>query len=50
MHGFTDNYIRVELPARMAREEYDNRLFKLRLGSFNRDRSALVVDELMGEV
>lgn len=50
MHGFTDNYIRVELPARMTREEYDNRLFKLRLGSFNRDRSALVVDELMGEV
>ena len=50
MHGFTDNYIRVELPARMAREEYDNRLFKLRMGSFNRDRSALVVDELMGEV
>ena len=50
MHGFTDNYIRVELPARMAREEYDNRLFKLRLGSFSRDRSALVVDELMGEV
>lgn len=50
MHGFTDNYIRVELPARMTREEYDNRLFKLRLGSFSRDRSALVVDELMGEV
>lgn len=50
MHGFTDNYIRVELPVRMAREEYDNRLFKLRLGSFSRDRSALVVDELMGEV
>ena len=24
MHGFTENYVRVELPASQAREEYDN--------------------------
>ena len=31
MHGFTKNYIRVELPAAEAREEYDNQLVKVRL-------------------
>ena len=43
MHGFTKNYIRVELPAREAKEEYDNRLMRVRLGDFNHDRSALKV-------
>lgn len=41
MHGFTRNYIRVELSAREAREEYDNCLIKVRLGEFNHDKSAL---------
>lgn len=41
MHGFTDNYIRVELSASDARTEYDNRLLRVRLGNFNHDKSAL---------
>lgn len=41
MHGFTRNYIRVELPAALAREEYDNQLITVKLGDFNHDRSAL---------
>ncbi len=43
MHGFTKNYIRVELSASEAREEYDNRLMTVRLGDFNHDRTALKV-------
>ena len=46
MHGFTKNYVRVELPATEAREEYDNQLIRVRLGSFNHDKTALKVDEL----
>lgn len=41
MHGFTRNYIRVELPAAEARDEYDNQLLKVRLGAFNADQTAL---------
>ena len=41
MHGFTKNYIRVELPAADAREEYDNQILPVRLGDFNHDRTAL---------
>lgn len=41
MHGFTRNYIRVELPAALAKEEYDNQLITVKLGDFNHDRSAL---------
>ena len=41
MHGFTRNYIRVELPPQLARAEYDNRLMRVRLGGFNFDKSAL---------
>lgn len=41
MHGFTDNYIRVELPPQAAREEYDNRIMRVRLGEFNHDKTAL---------
>lgn len=44
MHGFTDNYIRVELP-------YDkslvNRTAMVRLGDFNENRTALTVGELL---
>lgn len=43
MHGFTKNYVRVELPAAEAREEYDNQLMTVRLGDFNHDHSALRV-------
>lgn len=41
MHGFTRNYIRVELPAALAKDEYDNQLITVKLGEFNHDRSAL---------
>ena len=42
MHGFTRNYIRTEIAAREARQEYDNTLVKLRLMGVNHDKSALV--------
>jgi threonylcarbamoyladenosine tRNA methylthiotransferase MtaB len=42
MHGFTRNYIRVELPARMARAEYDNQLIPVVLGDFNIRNDALL--------
>lgn len=44
MHGFTPNYIRVELPASLAKEEYDNQILRVRLTKFNHDRSALVAE------
>ena len=44
MHGFTDNYIRVELPVSLAKEEYDNELIRVKLGDFNHDKSALKVE------
>ena len=47
MHGFTPNYVRVELPASAAREEYDNQLMHVRLGDFNHDRTALKVEQLL---
>ena len=43
MHGFTENYIRVEMPAAMAKPEYDNEIMSVRLGDFNADKSALVI-------
>ena len=46
MHGFTRNYIRVELSPADARPEYDNQLMCVRLGGFNHDKSALRVEEL----
>lgn len=46
MHGFTANYIRVELPAKLAKEEYDNQILRVRLGEFNRDKSSLQVELL----
>ena len=45
MHGFTKNYIRVELSPAEAREEYDNQVLKVRLGDFNRDKTALMVEK-----
>ena len=44
MHGFTKNYIRVELSPAEAREEYDNQLIMVRLGDFNHDKTALRVE------
>ncbi len=41
MHGFTGNYIRVELPVSAVREEYDNQLMCVRLEGFNHDNTAL---------
>lgn len=41
MHGFTNNYIRVELSPSLAREEFDNQLLAVRLGEFNHDGTAL---------
>ena len=47
MHGFTRNYIRVELPPQEVRPEYDNQLFEVELGDFNHDRSSLIVKRLI---
>ncbi len=41
MNGFTKNYIRVELPASEAREEYDNQLKIVSLEGFNNNKTAL---------
>lgn len=38
MHGFTDNYIRVEIANNPA---LDNHLVNVRLGDFNADETAL---------
>lgn len=38
MHGFTDNYIRVEVNANLA---LDNHLVQVRLGDFNEEHTAL---------
>lgn len=43
MHGFTKNYIRVELPPADAKAEYDNQLINVVLGDFNHDKTALNV-------
>lgn len=42
MHGFTKNYLRVELSADMANPKFDNQLVTVELGDFNRDKSALM--------
>ena len=42
MHGFTRNYIRVELPPQEARPELDNQLMTVSLGDFNHDQTALL--------
>ena len=41
MHGFTKNYIRVELSPAAAKAEYDNQLMTGTLGEFNHDKTAL---------
>ena len=47
MHGFTTNYIRVELPAASAREEYDNQLMRVKLGQPTFDHSSLRAELLV---
>ena len=42
MHGFTRNYVRVELPPQEARPELDNQLVTVSLGNFNHDQTALM--------
>ena len=44
MHGFTDNYIRVELPAHLSKSEFDNQIMTVKLGDFNHDKTALRVE------
>ena len=41
MHGFTKNYIRVELSAKDADPLLDNQIVKVRLGELTHDRQAL---------
>lgn len=41
MHGFTDNYIRVELPAGSYNELLDNQIRRVRLLGFNYKKTAL---------
>jgi len=41
MHGFTKNYIRVELPPQLADIRYDNQIVKVRLGELTHDKQSL---------
>ena len=41
MHGFTPNYVRVELSARQSSEDLDNQIVSVRLAGFNHDKTAL---------
>ena len=41
MHGFTKNYIRVELPPAQASPELDNQLVMVRLGELTHDKEAV---------
>ncbi len=41
MHGFTENYIRVELPPSLASDRLDNEIVRVRLADFNFDKTAL---------
>lgn len=41
MHGFTENYIRVELPFDSS---LDNKIIRVRLGDFNEDKTSLKGD------
>ena len=43
MHGFTRNYIRVELPAQQADPQLDNKLVKVTLGELTAKQDALRV-------
>ena len=47
MHGFTRNYVRVELPASLADPSLDNQLVNVKMTGFNHDQSALLA-QLIG--
>ena len=42
MHGFTENYIRVELPPAEAKPEYDNNIIEVCLDDCNHDKTSLM--------
>ncbi len=46
VHGFTRNYIRVELPADKVHDDYDNTIAEVELGGFNADGTALMVKNI----
>lgn len=41
MHGFTRNYIRVELPPSPDNDRLDNQIVNVRLGDFNYNKTSL---------
>ena len=41
MHGFTKNYIRVELPPSDGNDRLDNQIVNVKLGDFNHNKTAL---------
>ena len=49
MHGFTKNYIRVELPPSPCNDALDNCLVSVKLGDFNAQKTALKVKLDMGQ-
>ena len=46
LHGFTDNYIRVEIPAGTASAGLDNKIVSVRLGRFNASGNALTCENI----
>ena len=44
MHGYTRNYVRVELSASQSHSELDNQLVNVRLSQFNHDKTALLCE------
>lgn len=42
MHGFTRDYVRIELPAAQVDERFDNSIVRVRLGQFNAKHDALM--------
>lgn len=47
MHGFTRNYVRVQLPEHLSKPEYDNELLTVRIGDFNVDQTAMMVEDII---
>lgn len=47
MHGFTRNYVRVQLPEHLSKPEYDNELLTVRIGDFNADQTAIMVEDII---
>ena len=47
MHGFTRNYVRVQLPEHLSKPEYDNELLTVRIGDFNADQTAMMVEDII---